>query len=67
MNGPVSVEFQANRLFQGYSDGILSEKGVVDLSDELQKVGAESLSKSLQELAAELFSKDPEQIKSLFQ
>lgn len=43
MNGPVSVEFQANKLFQSYSDGILSEKGVIQLSDELQASGKEEL------------------------
>ena len=43
MNDPVSVEFQANKLFQSYSDGILSEKGVIQLSDELQASGKEEL------------------------
>jgi hypothetical protein len=29
-NGPISVEFEANKLFSMYKKGILTEKGVED-------------------------------------
>lgn len=36
-NGPVSVEFQANKLFQTYHKGILSEEGIkMDEQENLQ-------------------------------
>ena len=42
-NGPLSVEFQANKLFQVYKDGILSEQGAPTGSSSLQSL-AESQS-----------------------
>lgn len=38
-NGPVSVEFQANKLFQTYHSGILSENGITKQTLDLQALG----------------------------
>ena len=38
-NGPVSVEFQANKLFQTYHSGILSEDGITKQTLDLQALG----------------------------
>jgi len=38
-NGPVSVEFQANKLFQTYHSGILSETGITKQTLDLQALG----------------------------
>lgn len=38
-NGPVSVEFQANKLFQTYHRGILSEAGITKEQIDLAALG----------------------------
>lgn len=44
-NGPLSVEFQANKLFQVYKEGILAEQGAPTGQSSLQSL-AESQSKA---------------------
>jgi hypothetical protein len=34
-NGPISVEFQANRVFGAYKHGILSQKGLVGVKQAI--------------------------------
>lgn len=37
-NGPVSIEFQANKVFMLYKDGILSEKGIQEIQDKTTSI-----------------------------
>ena len=37
-NGPISIEFQANKYFSAYKSGIISEAGVKDVKWKLQQL-----------------------------
>lgn len=50
-NGPVSIEFQANKYFSAYQSGIISEKGVKDVKWKLEQLA--ELPKTQAELDAQ--------------
>ena len=50
-NGPVSVEFQANKMFQTYHRGILSEQGIKKQALDLSAFGMDD-DQSIQALSA---------------
>lgn len=39
-NGPVSIEFQANKYFSAYRNGIISESGVKDVKWKLEQLAS---------------------------
>ena len=45
-NGPLSVEFQANKLFQVYKEGILSEEGAPSGATSLQELASQLTAQS---------------------
>jgi len=57
-NGPVSIEFQANRLFMAYREGILSEQGIQELKEKTTNVAEQQFHKNLEALAQQLFEKN---------
>jgi hypothetical protein len=50
-NGPISVEFQANRVFMMYSEGIMSEKGIQSVKDKASQLIEDKYQEQLKELA----------------
>ena len=59
-NGPVSVEFQATRLFQTYKDGIISEDGVKGVAklEQAAQLDAEAIANMSTEEIQQLLGDD---------
>jgi hypothetical protein len=63
-HGPMSIEFQANKLFQLYQEGILSEEGVEMVKDKTTQLIELKYQQQLEELAKRLLdgNSDPDQV-----